>query len=83
MSVRKWYLSEALVSYRRLLGVIHELSLEEVMAALNLESATQRRQSLTGKLIDRAVQLESQIIRKRLQEKSNGKNIKDQDNDSR
>lgn len=69
MAVRKWYLSEALVSYRRLLGVIHELTLEEVMAALDLEVATQRRQSLTAKLVDRAVQLESRIILKRLQEK--------------
>jgi len=71
MAVRKWHLNEALVSYRRLLGVIHELTLEEVMAALNLEAATQRRQSLTAKLVDRAVQLESRIILKRLQEKFN------------
>ena len=57
-SIRKWYLNEALVSYRRLEAVADDLTLEEVMAALELESATQRRRSLTDKLISRAVRLE-------------------------
>ena len=68
-SVRKWYLTESLVSYRRLLGVLPELTLEEVMAALSLESATQRRRSLTGKLISRAVQLEGVSLTNALSEK--------------
>jgi len=68
-SVRKWYLTEALVSYRRLLSVLPELKLEEVMAALNLESATQRRRSLIDKLISRAVQLEGITLTKALSEK--------------
>lgn len=72
MAVRAWYLNEALVSFRRLGRIMHELTLEEVMAALELESASQRRLSLTTKLVDRAVQLESQITRKRLQEKFHG-----------
>lgn len=79
MAIRQLHVTEALVSFRRLCRILHELTLEEVMAALNLETATQRRQSLTGKLIDRAVQLESQTIRKRLQEKSNGKSTQDYD----
>lgn len=57
-SIRKWYLSEALASYRRLDAVIDGLTLEEVMAALELESASQRRRTLTDKLISRAVRLE-------------------------
>ena len=69
MSVRKWYLSEALVSYRRLNAVVNELTLEEVMAALELESATQRRRSLTDKLISRAVQLETISLTQTLTEK--------------
>lgn len=64
------------MSFRRLGRIMHELTLEEVMAALSLEAATQRRLSLTTKLVDRAVQLESQIIRKRLQEKYHGSSRK-------
>jgi hypothetical protein len=73
MAVRQLHITEALVSFRRLGRIMHELTLEEVMAALSLEAATQRRLSLTTKLVDRAVQLESQITRKRLQEKFHGK----------
>ena len=69
MAARPHYVSEALVSFRRLGRVMHEMTLEEVIAALELESGTQRRQSLTDKLINRAVQLESQSLLKRLQEK--------------
>lgn len=64
------------MSFRRLGRIMHELTLEEVMAALELESASQRRLSLTTKLVDRAVQLESQIISKRLQEKYHGSSRK-------
>lgn len=74
MAARPYYVSEALMSFRRLGGILHEMTLEEVLAALELESGTHRRQSVTAKLVDRAVQLESQLIRKRLQEKfQNGK----------
>ena len=73
MSVRKWYLTEALASCRRLDQVINELTVEEVMACLKLEAATQRRQSVTDKLISQAVRLESHLLSKRLQEKYHGK----------
>lgn len=76
MAVRQLHIAEALVSFRRLGRIMHELTLEEVMAALDLESASQRRLSLTTKLVDRAVQLESQTIRKRLQEKFHGTHSK-------
>jgi hypothetical protein len=59
MSTRKWYLNEALVSVRRLEAVIGELTEDEVMACLDLESATQRRRSVTQRLIKRAIGLMS------------------------
>jgi predicted secreted protein len=65
MSTRKWYLNEALVSVRRLEAVIGELTEDEVMACLDLESATQRRRSVTDRLIKRAISL----FHYRLQEK--------------
>lgn len=69
MTTRKWYLSQALSSYRGLLKVIGELSEEEVLACLELESGTQRRQSVLDCLTKRAVRLYSI----RLQEKYHGK----------
>lgn len=57
MAVRKWYLDQALASYPSLKGVLSELTHEEVMAALDLESATLRRKSLIDRLIQRAVRL--------------------------
>lgn len=70
MSVRKWYLSEALTSYRRMLEVVGELTEEEVFACLDLEAGSQRRRSVLERLIKRAVQLNVH----RLQEKYLGKN---------
>jgi hypothetical protein len=79
-SVRKLHLNEALVSYRRLVGILDELSLEEVMAALKLESATQRRRSVTDRLITRAVQLSGITLTTALQEKfHHGKSTEDND----
>jgi len=68
MSIRKWYLSEALSSYRRLLGVVDELTWDEVLACLDLEVGTQRRRSVTDRLIKRAILLTTN----RLQEKYHG-----------
>jgi len=62
MSLRKWYLSEALHSYRRLLDVVGELTAEEVAHCLDLEAGTQRRQSVTDRLIKRAISLYSQRL---------------------
>jgi len=69
MSVRKWYLSEALVSYRRLLAVVDDLTEEEVTACLDLEAGSQHRRSVTDRLIKRAISLTTQ----RLQENYLGK----------
>lgn len=54
MSVRKACIDQALTSYPSLKGVVNELTEEEVMAALEIESATRRRQSIVLRLIARA-----------------------------
>lgn len=73
MSVRKWYLNQALESFKRLNEVLHELTAEEVEAALDLESGSRRRRSITDRLISRAVRLNEIAFNKRLQEKHHGK----------
>ena len=57
MSVRRWYINEALLSVRRLADVIGELTAEEITACLDLEASTQRRRSVTDRLIKRAILL--------------------------
>lgn len=57
MSVRKWYVGQALESFVRLNEVLAELTEEEVMACLDLEAATQRRRSVIDRLISRAIRL--------------------------
>ena len=69
MAVRKWYLDRALDSYPSLKAVIGELTLEEVIAALDLESSTLRRRSLIDRLISRAVRLNEVSFNRQLKEK--------------
>ena len=73
MAVRKWYLDRALASYPSLKAVIGELTLEEVIAALDLESSTLRRRSLIDRLISRAVRLNEVSFNRQLKEKHRGK----------
>ena len=73
MAVRKWYLDRALASYPSLKAVIGELTLEEVIAALDLESSTLRRRSLIDRLISRAVRLNEISFNRQLKEKHRGK----------
>lgn len=54
MSVRKACIDRALTSYPSLKTIVNELTEEEVMAALEVESATRRRQSIVLRLIARA-----------------------------
>lgn len=72
MTVRQWYVSEALDSMRRLSEVIDELSEEEVHAALTLESGSRRRKSLINRLISRAVRLNELKYVKTLKEQYHG-----------
>jgi len=72
MKARQWNVSEALNSARRLREVIDELSLEEVVGALELESGSRRRQSIIDRLISRAVRLNELQYVKTLKEKYHG-----------
>ena len=72
MSVRKWYIGEALKSFVRLNEVLSELTEQEVEACLNLEAASQRRRSVLDRLISRAVRLKEIEINRQLKEKYYG-----------
>ena len=65
MPVRRWYVNEALSSVRRLAVVISELTAEEVTACLDLEAATQRRRSVTDRLIKRAILLTTLALKEK------------------
>lgn len=72
MSVRKWYVGEALRSVARLNEVLKELTEEEVDACLNLEAASQRRRSVLDRLVSRAVRLNEIKFNRQLKEKYYG-----------
>lgn len=69
MSVRKWHLNQALTSYPSLKRVLNELTEEEVLAALDLESRTLRRRSIVERLISRATRLNELSYNRQLKEK--------------
>ncbi len=72
MENRQWRVTEALSSMRRLNELIDDLSEEEVIAALELESGSQRRRSIVDRLISRAVRLNELKYAKYLKEKYHG-----------
>lgn len=72
MAVRKWHVDQALASYPSLKRVLGELTEEEVLAALNLESATMRRRSVIDRLISRAVRLNELSYSRQLKERFGG-----------
>ena len=72
MAIRKWYLNQSLASFRRLNEVLSDLTQEEIIAALDLESATRRRRSVIDRLISRAVRLNEIDFNQSLQEKYHG-----------
>ena len=69
MAVRKWHFAQALHSFAALKKVVNELTEEEVLAALNLESLALRRRSLIDRLISRAVRLNEIKYATQLKEK--------------
>lgn len=69
MSVRKWYIDQALSSYVALGRVINDLTEEEVLACLALEAGTQRRRSFVNRLIARAVKLRTIDLTRQMKEK--------------
>ena len=79
MSVRKACIDQALDSYPSLKQIVNELTEEEVMAALDIESATRRRQSIVLRLIARANRLNEIRYVRQLKEKYHGKSKKSVD----
>lgn len=74
METRQWNISQALESARSLARYIDELSEQDVIAALELESGSSRRRSMIDRLISRAVRLNELRYKKSLEEKYHGTN---------
>jgi hypothetical protein len=72
VSVRKYYVDQALVSFKRLNEVLADLTLPEVMACLDLEVGSRRRRSIVDRLISRAVRLEEINLNRQLKDKYHG-----------
>lgn len=60
VEIRKWHVDQALHSVRSMMKVINDLTIEEIEAALVLESASRRRAKITQRLIGRAAHLNGQ-----------------------
>lgn len=67
--VRKFEVTRALDSFGALVSGLNDLTEEEVIAALDLESSTRRRQSFIDRLISRAVRLNEVSYSRQLKEK--------------
>lgn len=77
--VSKFRINEALRSYGALNSMIDTLTMEEVLASLDLEAATRRRQSILDRLISRAVRLNEISFTRQLKEKYHGTESKNSD----
>jgi predicted xylose isomerase-like sugar epimerase len=66
---RKWHLSQAADSMASLRKVINDLTLEEVIATLDLEASSLRRKSHIDRLIARASRLQEVEFTRQLKEK--------------
>lgn len=64
--IRKWHVDRALHSVRSLFDVIDEMTLDEVLAALELESASRRRRAIMTRLVGKAARLNEQQFLKQL-----------------
>ena len=82
MSVRTWYVTQALGSFRALCDVLIELTEEEVLHCLQVEAGSLRRRSVIDRLISRATQLNGERYTRQLKEKFHGKDPQ-QDHDRR
>lgn len=72
MFAGSWRTTRALESYRQLLGVVEELTEEEVYFCLKLEVETQRRKTVIDRLITRAAEYNRQRFITSLKEKLYG-----------
>jgi len=69
MSVRRFYIDQALTTFKSLCRVLNELTEEEVLACLKLEAGTLRRRSMLDRLISRAGRLHELRYTSQLKEK--------------
>jgi hypothetical protein len=69
VKVRKFYIDQALSGYAGLRRVLNDLTMEELLAALELESATMRRRSVIDRLVSRAIRLNEILFTKQLRSK--------------
>jgi len=72
MAVRRFYIDQALTSFTSLSRTLRELTEEEVLACLKLESGTLRRPSVISRLISRAGRLHELRYTRQLKEKFHG-----------
>ncbi|MDM0116873.1 hypothetical protein QTI66_32625 [Variovorax sp. J22R133] len=68
-----WQVTRALDSFPALVAVLNDLTHEQVLEALQLESTTRRRRSVIERLIARAVRLNEISYNRQLKEKFHGK----------
>lgn len=73
MSVRTWYVAQALGSFRTLSDVLGELTEEEVLRCLHVEAGSSRRRSVIDRLISRAARINELNYTRQLKEKFHGK----------
>jgi hypothetical protein len=69
--IRKWHVDQALHSVRSMMKVINEMTVPELEAALELESATRRRDKIVQRLIGRAAHLHGQEYVNQLKKRLN------------
>ena len=72
MSVRRWYIDQALASFPSLIRVLPDLTEDEVLACLKLEAGTRRRTSVIDRLISRAVRIRELLYSRQLKEQFHG-----------
>lgn len=75
---RSWYINQALQSVGRLNAVLNDMTEDEILKCLDLESASARRKSIIDRLISRAVRLNEVKYSQSLKEKYHG-NIQSSD----
>ena len=75
--VRKFLIGQALESVSALNTHLNDLTEQEVLAALALESAAQRRRSVIDRLISRAARLNEVRYVSQLKERHHGKENSD------
>lgn len=81
MAVRKFLIGQALDSYSALKVHLTDMTEEEVLAALQLESATTRRPSIIDRLISRAARLNELSYVAKLKEQFRGTSPVPQEHD--